>query len=100
LISQGLMLIPHPHGIQPLQKEVAMDHYPIMSDKFPADWDDPLDLFGGLTHDLISSGHDLDFERKIVKHLVDMHGAPWVWDNRTRLVSIVKSLKETAREVC
>ena len=77
-----------------------MNHEPRISDKFPADWEDPLDLFGGLTQDLISSGHDFDFERKVIKHLIDNYGARWVWDNRTRLVSMVKSLKDTAREVC
>jgi hypothetical protein len=70
------------------------------SDNFPAGWMDPLELYGHLIQDLISSGHDLDFERKNVRDLVDMYGASWVWDNRTRLVSMVKSLKETAREVC
>jgi hypothetical protein len=76
-----------------------LDHYPIMSDKFPAAWEDPLDLFGSLTQDLISSGHDLEFERGNVKELVDKFGAQWVWDNRFRLVSMVRSLKETAGEV-
>jgi hypothetical protein len=76
-----------------------MDYHPRISDNFPADWEDPLDLYGGLTQDLITSGHDLDFERKIIKHLVYKYGAQWVWDNRTRLLSMVKSLKGSACKV-
>jgi hypothetical protein len=76
-----------------------MDYYPIMNDKFPADWNDPLDLFGSLVQDLISSGHDLDSERDNLKDLVDRYGDRWVWDNRFRLVSMVRSLKESAWEV-
>jgi hypothetical protein len=73
----------------------ARDH-----ENFPEQWKDPLELYGNLIHDLISSGHNLGLERDNIKELVDKYGARWVWDNRTRLVSMVKSLKDSAREVC
>jgi hypothetical protein len=76
-----------------------MDYPAIDDEAFPAEWKDPLALYGNLIHDLISSGHDLEAERDNVKDLVDQYGARWVWDNRFRLVPMVKSLKETAREV-
>lgn len=76
-----------------------MDYEPILNDKFPGDWKDPLDLFGSLTYDLKSSGHDLELERTNIKDLVDKHGAQWVWDNRFRLVSMVKFFKELPVEV-
>ena len=56
-----------------------------------------------IIHTLPKLAPDLDFERKNVKDLVDIYGARWVWDNlwdkRTRLVYMVKSLKEIAEDV-
>jgi hypothetical protein len=38
-------------------------------------------------------------KRDNVRELIDKYGAQWVWDNRIRLVSMVRSLKESAWEV-
>ena len=83
----------------PFAKEVAVEFHPRRGSTFPANWNDPLDLFGSLAQDLISSGHDLESERDNVRELINKYGAQWVWDNRIRLVSMVRSLKESAWEV-
>jgi hypothetical protein len=89
--------------MQPLPKlvakEVAMDFHTRRDSTFPANWKDPMDLFGNLAQDLISAGHDLESERNNVREMVGKYGAQWVWDNRIRLVSMVRSLKESAWEV-
>lgn len=87
------------NGKVPHNKEVAMDYLPSVKEKFPSEWKDPLDLFGDLTQELISCGHDMDVERDNVKTIIDKHGAQWAWDNRIRLVSMVKALKRSAGEV-
>lgn len=63
-------------------------------DKFPDGWIDPLELYGAWLHELTSSGHNLDTERSSLKELIEKYGEKWVWDNRHRLVSAAKCLKD------
>jgi hypothetical protein len=75
-----------------------MNHHTEVPGKFPEDWQDPLDLFGGLLDDFKSSGCDLDFERENINDLVSIYGAKWVWGNRTRLLPMVLALKKFSLE--
>jgi hypothetical protein len=59
-------------------------------DRFPADWKDPLELYGSFRADLAAPSFDSSAERDQVKELVRVHGAEWVWSNRHRLVSLRK----------
>ena len=67
-------------------------------DKFPDGWIDPLELYGAWLHELKSAGHNLDTERSDLKELIEKYGAKWVWDNRHRLVSAAKCLKDFPRK--
>ncbi len=68
------------HGGLPLKKH----------ENFPKDWIDPLELYGNLMQELIAPGHDLGIDRKNVKALVERYGDRWVWENRRRIVQMVR----------
>lgn len=74
-----------------------MDHAGNL-DMFPDGWTDPLDLYGAHLHELKAAGCNLETERKTVAELVGKYGATWVWDNRNRLVSVAKALKNYPRK--
>jgi hypothetical protein len=59
-------------------------------ERFPAAWEDPLDLYGSLRSELTPPGFDSSVERTHVRELIRLHGAGWVWSNRQRLVSLRK----------
>jgi len=61
-------------------------------ERFPADWKDPLDLYGRFRAELTAAVFDSTVERNQVKELIRLHGAEWVWSNRHRLVSLRKLL--------
>ncbi len=61
-------------------------------ERFPADWKDPLDLYGRFRTELTTPGFDSTTERSQVNELIRLHGAEWVWSNRHRLVSLRKFL--------
>jgi hypothetical protein len=61
-------------------------------ERFPADWKDPLDLYGTFRAELTGPVFDLQAERRHVSRLIRMRGAEWVWSNRHRLVSLRKLL--------
>ena len=63
-------------------------------DKFPDGWIDPLQLYGARLNDLKIFGCSLDAERDTLKELIEKNGARWVWDNRHRLCSVAKALKD------
>ena len=63
-------------------------------DKFPDGWQDPLELYGAWLHELESFGHNLDKERSDLRELIEKYGAKWVWDNRRRLISVARCLKD------
>jgi hypothetical protein len=65
--------------------------------KFPEGWSDPLDLYGDRLPELKAAGCNLDSERDTLTKLVEKYGARWVWDNRHRLVSVAKALKNYPR---
>jgi hypothetical protein len=67
-------------------------------DRFPDGWIDPLQLYGAHRSELESSGCNLDIERDTLTELIEKHGACWVWDNRHRLVSVAKALKDYPRK--
>jgi hypothetical protein len=76
-----------------------IDYNSRSSEGFPADWKDPLELYGTWLQELVGSGHDLELERKNVKALIDKYGDRWVWENRRRIVQMVRSLKDSVGEV-
>jgi hypothetical protein len=59
-------------------------------EKFPAGWQDPLELYGGLRGELARPLLDPASERVQADEWVRRHGAQWVWCNRHRLVSLRK----------
>jgi len=61
-------------------------------ERFPANWKDPLELYGRFRAELTSPVFDSTSERTQVKELIRQHGAEWVWANRHRLVSLRKLL--------
>lgn len=61
-------------------------------DRFPADWKDPLELYGRFRAELTTPVFDSTTERNEVNELIRRHGAEWVWANRQRLVSLRKLL--------
>ena len=61
-------------------------------DPFPADWKDPLELYGRFRAELTTPVFDSTTERSEVNELIRRHGAEWVWSNRQRLVSLRKFL--------
>jgi len=63
-------------------------------DRFPDGWTDPLDLYGAHLYELKAAGCNLDTERKTMKELVERHDARFVWENRHRLASIAKTLRD------
>ncbi len=76
-----------------------IEYHSRSSEGFPVDWNDPLELYGTWLQELIDAGHDLETERKSLKALVDRYGDRWVWDNRRRIVKMVRSLKDSAGKV-
>ena len=81
------------HPLQLSHKEVAMEHSGSL-DRFPAGWNDPLELYGEQVQELMSVGCNLETERNTLKELIEKHGATWVWCNRSRLVPVAKALKD------
>jgi hypothetical protein len=59
-------------------------------EKFPGDWQDPLELYGCLRGELTRPLLDPAAERVQAGEWVRRHGAEWVWCNRHRLVSLRK----------
>jgi hypothetical protein len=86
------------NGIEASQKEGAMDQSNGNLDKFPDSWVDPLQLYGAHLNDLKLFGCSLDAERDTLKELIEKNGARWVWDNRHRLFSVAKALKDYPRK--
>jgi len=60
------------------------------SEVFPADWRDPLELYGALRRELARPLLDPTIERVQAGEWIRKHGAHWVWCNRHRLVSLRK----------
>jgi hypothetical protein len=56
--------------------------------RFPEDWEDPLELYGGILEELRPGQNDLSAERVYLKELIDRYGAEWAWDNRRRLLAM------------
>jgi hypothetical protein len=65
-------------------------------ERFPADWKDPLELYGRFRAELTTPVFDSATERNHVNELIRLHGAGWVWSNRHRLVSLRKFLSRAA----
>lgn len=65
-------------------------------ERFPADWQDPLELYGGLRGELAGPHLDPASERVQAGEWIRKHGAHWVWSNRHRLVSLRKFVAGTA----
>lgn len=65
-------------------------------ERFPADWQDPLELYGGLRGELAGPLLDPASERVQAGEWIRKHGAHWVWCNRHRLVSLRKFVAGTA----
>jgi hypothetical protein len=63
---------------------------------FPADWRDPLELYGILRRELARPLLDPSIERVQAGEWVRRHGAQWVWCNRHRLVSLRKFIARDA----
>ena len=62
--------------------------YPSLYDEgIPANWTDPLELYGCIGEELIRFEANLDQERREVADLVFYNGPEWVWKNRYRLVA-------------
>jgi len=62
--------------------------YPCLShEDFPADWTDPLELYGCLARELARVQIDTDAERRRLARLIFDCGPEWVWRNRLRLVA-------------
>ena len=59
-------------------------------ERFPADWQDPLELYGSLRRELARPFLDPASERVQAREWVRRHGAQWVWCNRRRLVALRK----------
>lgn len=74
-----------------------MDH-PGSLGRFPDSWTDPLDLYGDRLHELKEAGCNLDMERNTMRELVERYNARFVWENRHRLASIAKALKDYPRK--
>jgi hypothetical protein len=84
------------HSLQPSHKEVAMER-PGSLERFPACWNDPLELYGEHIQELMSFGCNMETERNTLKELIEKHGATWVWCNRNRLVPVAKALMNYPR---
>jgi hypothetical protein len=65
--------------------------------EFPVGWTDPLELYGDRLPELKEAGCDLNTERNTMKQLVERYDARSVWENRHRLASIAKALKDYPR---
>ena len=65
-------------------------------ERFPADWQDPLELYGGLRGELARPLLDPAIERVQAGEWVRRNGAQWVWCNRRRLVSLRKFVARMA----
>jgi hypothetical protein len=65
-------------------------------EKFPADWQDPLDLYGRLRGELVRPLLDPSTERVQAGEWARRHGAHWVWCNRRRLVTLRKFVARAA----
>lgn len=67
-----------------------------MGERFPADWQDPLELYGGLRGELARPLLDPAIERMQAGEWVRRNGAQWVWCHRRRLVSLRKFVARMA----
>jgi len=62
--------------------------YPCLNhEDFPADWTDPLELYGCLVRELSRVQIDMDAERRKLARLIFDSGPEWVWKNRLRLAA-------------
>jgi hypothetical protein len=57
------------------------------TEKFPEDWDDPLELYGCYADELAIPGFYLENERSDLLGLLAEHSPQWVWDQRISLVA-------------
>ena len=57
------------------------------TEKFPEDWDYPLELYGCYAHELAIPSFDLNIERNDLLGLLAEHSPQWVWDQRISLVA-------------
>jgi hypothetical protein len=64
-------------------------------ERFPAHWQDPLELYGCLRGELAHPLLDPAVERMQAGEWVRRHGAQWVWRNRRRLVSLRQFVART-----
>ena len=62
------------------------------AEKFPVGWKDPLELCGSFIGYLLEDLHDLNEHRELLRDLIKMYGADWVWQNRNRLVALMAFL--------
>lgn len=83
------------------QAKIARDYGPVLAairnlsrgypcldrEDFPADWTDPLELFGCLVRELARVRIDTAAERRRLTRLIFDCGPEWVWKNRLRLVA-------------
>ena len=57
------------------------------TEKFPEDWEDPLELYGCYARELAMPGFDSNKERVDLLGLLAEHSPQWVWDRRISLVA-------------
>lgn len=69
-------------------------------ERFPVDWQDPLDLYGSLRGELAHLLLDPAVERMQAREWVRLHGAQWVWCHRRRLVSLRKLVVRAQSAAC
>lgn len=68
-------------------RDLSQDYPSLNREDFPADWTDPLELYGCLVRELARVQIDPDAERRRLARLIFDCGPEWVWKTRLRLVA-------------
>jgi len=68
-------------------RNLSRDYPCLNHEDFPADWTDPLELYGCLVRELARVQIDTDAERRRLAGQIFDCGPEWIWKNRLRLVA-------------